>query len=397
MRVTPEQIRGYRLHAHHLDKKIPAEDILTAAGACGLQNTPPGAWETALYNRLADCTPELLEDALYNQKTLLQAWSYRGVPVIFPTAQSGVFLTSLVACEGEQPWVYTRGITGALDYLGMSFDDLLLRTKAAVLFLDSHTVSSKEALDQTLAGIVERDLPEDKRPLWRDPSMYGSPDRQTVGGAAVSFLLRPCAFHSLVVFGERQDNSPTFTSFKNWTGHLPPYTDQPEKALVRKFLHCYGPATLDFFVSWTGASKAQAKRIWDSIADEMTAVEVGGKTRYMLTEDCDILLHSRGDTERLLLLGPHDPYLDLRDREIILEDKAHQKILWQLVSNPGAVLKGGRIIGFWKGKTQRNKLEVTVTLWEPVTAAEHQELEELAQEYATFRGLELKDYCVKGE
>ena len=43
------------------------------------------------------CTLPELHDALYRRKTLLQAWSYRGVPVVFPTAESGIFLSPLAA------------------------------------------------------------------------------------------------------------------------------------------------------------------------------------------------------------------------------------------------------------------------------------------------------------
>lgn len=75
-----EQIRAYRLRAHHLDQQLPSNGLERAAGACGLQNSPPGAWETAAFNRLADCTLEGLRAALYEEKNLLQAWSYRGVP-----------------------------------------------------------------------------------------------------------------------------------------------------------------------------------------------------------------------------------------------------------------------------------------------------------------------------
>ena len=49
-------------------------------------------------------------------------------------------------------------------------------------------------------------------------SMYGNPERQTVGGAVVSFLLRPCAFMGLVVL-QAEGYQPTFTSYKSWTGH----------------------------------------------------------------------------------------------------------------------------------------------------------------------------------
>lgn len=392
MNVTNQQIRSYRLRAHHLDEKIPAEEMLRAVSVCGLQNTPPGAWETALFQRIAGCTSDDLQDALYKKKTLLQAWSFRGVPAVFPANESSVFLAPLVAEPDEQPWIYTRGITGALEHMQMPFDDLLARVKEAALYLDSHTIKSKEALDQTLADIVEKDLPEDKQRLWQSPSMYGNPDRQTVGGAAVSFLLRPCSFHSLVVFGERQDNSPAFTSFKNWTGHMPEEKAEPEK-LMRKFIHCYGPTTLDCFMSWLGCTKKQAKRLWNSLPDELVPVEAEGKKCFMLAEDMESLLSAETD-EKLLLLGPHDPYLDLRDRTVILENKAFHKKVWQFVSNPGAVLKGGRIIGIWKAKKNKGQLEVLASVWEPIDAREKKRLEELAEEYAEFRKAGLRSFGV---
>lgn len=391
MTITAEQIRGYRLCAHHLENKLPLNRMLEAAGACGLQNTPPGAWQTALFNRLDGCTTDALDNALYSEKTLLQAWSYRGVPVVFPTGQSDVFLTPLIAQKNEQPWIYTLGISGALEYLQMPFDDLLLRTKKAALYLDSHTIKSKEALDQTLADIIQQELPKDKQALWRAPSMYGKPGKQTVGGAAVSFLLRPCSFNSLVVFGKRQGISPTFTSFKNWVGRAPNPIADAKKKLVRNFLHCYGPATAECFMSWLGCSKRQANRLWGSVLDELSPVEVEGKTRYILSADYKDLLSAKTNNEKLILLGPHDPYLDLRDREVVLANKAHQKTLWQYISNPGAVLKGGRVIGVWKASKLKDKLDVSITMWESTTGKEQKHLKQLAEEYAVFRRLCIRE------
>lgn len=390
MNVSAEKIRNYRLRAHHLNEKNPMDGMLTAAGACGLQNTPPGAWETALLNRLEGCTLQALSDALYSKKTLLQAWSYRGVPVVFPTEQSGVFLTPLIARDGEWPWIYTHGITGALGYLQMSFDYLLSRIKDAIKYLDSHTIKSKETLDQTLADVIHDDLPKDKQALWSAPSMYGNPEKQTVGGAAVSFLLRPCSFSSLVVFGERQGVSPTFTSFKNWIGYTPFSIPDADKELVRKFLHCYGPATADYFMSWLGCSPQQAHRLWNTISDEIVPVQVGEKTSYMLAADMNSLLSTASGKEKLILLGAHDPYLDLKDRTVILKNKSFHKDVWKFVANPGAVLKGGRIIGTWKTKTLKDKLEISITLWEPTQPSEQRLIGSLAEEYAAFRQLYLK-------
>ncbi len=172
----------------------------------------------------------------------MQTWSLRGAPYVFPTAEADAFLTALVPERGE-PWIYTDGIGLALDALEIGFGEALALVLEAMPRLDEVTIASKVALDQTLADWVEPLLPPEKRAAWRSPSMYGNPDKQTVGGAAVSFLLRPCAFLGLVTFGERDDTTPTFTSFKRWTGHALDVRPDAQARLVRKFLHCYGPAT----------------------------------------------------------------------------------------------------------------------------------------------------------
>ena len=100
MDVTRKQIRGFRLRSHHLDRRLPGGSLEEAAGACGLQNSPPGAWETALFLRVEGCTRPELERALYGDKTLLQAWSFRGVPAVFPTGDAEVFLSPLAALPG---------------------------------------------------------------------------------------------------------------------------------------------------------------------------------------------------------------------------------------------------------------------------------------------------------
>ena len=385
-----EQIRIFRLRSHHLDAVYPKSEADRLAGACGMQNTPPGAWETALFNRVPDCTLSDMEHLLYEQKTLLQAWSYRGTPVVFPVSESSAFLSALIPDEPE-PWIYTQGITLALDYLQMDSDSLLEMLKQVIPQLDDHVIVSKSALDQTLAGWMTPLIPVQKRELWNQPSMYGSPDVQTVGGAVVSFLLRPCAFHGLVVFGKRDGISPTFTSFKNWTGSpLPPDRDAKKK-LVRKYLHCYGPATADMFASWLGCSGKQARRMWNTISEELEPVTFFGKKAFILSEDRERLFAPAsftgkhpGDLQRnLLLLGGHDPYLDQRDRAVLQPDKTLQKQIWKLVTNPGAVVYRGEVIGIWTTKKKAKGMDIKMTLW--TDAAGKTPLQNLAEEYAAFR------------
>lgn len=243
-----EQIRRFRLQSHHLDREYGEKEIKAAAGACGLQNSPPGAWKTALHNRIPGCSRERMEEMLYEEKSLLQAWSFRGAPAVFPAGEEGAFLSALVP-EGEEPWIYTKGIGLALDFLGMEFDQVLSLVRQAADGLDEKTIVSKTALDQFLADRAALCLPEDRRERWEQPSMYGSPDRQTVGGAAVSFLLRPCSFEGRVVFGKREGNSQSFCSYTGWMGIPFEKDENGGEQLVKKFLRCYGPAGPDMLAA----------------------------------------------------------------------------------------------------------------------------------------------------
>ena len=390
MNATFSQIRAFRLRAHHLDQKLPPSALTQAAGACGLQNSPPGAWETALFNRVEGCTLAALHHSLYEQKQLLQAWSFRGAPVVFPAGESGVFLTPLVARAGGQPWIYSVGVSAGLSQMQMRLGALLALSARAALSLDNRSVTGKDALDQTLADLVESDLPAGKRDLWRAPSMYAKPGRQTVGGAVVSFMLRPCSFLSLVVFGRRAGASPTFTSLKNWTGGQAPAAPEGDRALARKFLHCYGPATAGHLMEWLGCGRAQALRVFSAAAEEMEPVSVSGKTRYILSADRESLLAGAPPEDNLCLLGAHDPYLDVRDRDVLLNDPALRRQVWKTVANPGAILKGGRVAGIWNAKAQKGALEISMNLFDTMTAPQRRSLQGLAEAYAAFRGLRLK-------
>lgn len=382
--TSDQNIRFFRLHTHHLDGRRSRKDLLHVAGACGLQNTPPGAWETALFNRVSACSLADMDALLGEEKSLLQAWSFRGAPVVFPTSESDAFLSALVPQEDEE-WIYAHGIGLALDFLQMSFDDLLDKLVQVIPGLDGETLKSKTTLDQTLAEWMLPLLAREKQGLWNSPSMYGAPDRQTVGGAVVSFLLRPCAFQGLVVFGARAGTSPTFTSYTGWLGHsLTPGEDAAVR-LVRKFLHCYGPTTADALASWLGCTGKQARRLWASVADEVEPVTLpDGKKAFLLSQDKDLLRAPPAPARSLLLLGGHDPYLDQRDRQILFPDKALHKQVWQTVSNPGAIVQDGEIIGIWKSKKKGNNLEADMTLWHDAPALQ-KPLHDLAEEYAAFR------------
>lgn len=380
-----------------------------------MQNTPPGAWENALYHRIPSCSLVQMEQLLYGDpkslensgspkasetgRMLLQAWSLRGAPFVFPVSESGSFLSALIP-QTDEPWIYTRGITLALDYLGMEMEPLLELLKQVMIRLDNAVITGKNSLDQTLAEWMLPLLPKEKQALWNQPSMYGEPDRQTVGGAVVSFLLRPCAFCGLVVFGRRLPEGPSFTSFRNWLGGSLPLNEtarkEAQKALVRKYLHCYGPAVPAMFADWLGCSKEQARRLWAAVSEEMEEVRVCGKKAWILASDHDSLFSVPDFSRPLLLLNGYDPYLDQRDRAVLQPDRTLQRKIWRTVSNPGAVIFQGKAVGIWASRKKGSGLDVEVTLWKDAEGklseetALFRELSGMVEEWSAFRGLSVR-------
>lgn len=87
------------------------------------------------------------------------------------------------------------------------------------------------------------------------------------------------------------------------------------------------------------------------------------------------------------LLPPSDPYLQARDRALLVPDRDRQKALWRAISNPGAVLADGEIAGTWRARMAgRARLEVTVAGFGALSAAARAAVEDEAARVAAARG-----------
>ena len=112
----------------------------------------------------------------------------------------------------------------------------------------------------------------------------------------------------------------------------------------------------------------------------------------MLAADLDALPGlPRPQQAPLLLLGPHDPYLDQRDRTLLLPDKRLQRLVWRTVGNPGAILQQGRVAGCWKSKTRRGSLLVEAVFWQEPGPAARAAVQAKAEAWAAFRQMPLAE------
>ena len=87
--VGRAQVLAYRASAQSLDRRRRATELAAVAGACGVQDTPPGNADVSLAARL-DVDGAVVEEAVAS-KELVLAWSLRGAPHVFPPEDFAVF------------------------------------------------------------------------------------------------------------------------------------------------------------------------------------------------------------------------------------------------------------------------------------------------------------------
>ena len=386
-RVSKDDVRAFRLAAHHLSGRLAEGSLATAAGRCGIQNSPPGSALLALHARVRGVTAEGLDEAVAQEKTLLQTWSLRGAPFYFPTADAPVFTAGVLPPSEEVMRHFLPGVVPALDTLGLSLTEATELTAAQVRDV---LTGRRLAINELGAEIAERITPElakRQRGPWTAEGPYAP--GQPLGEAVVHFCLRLLTLRGVVCFAPRAGNKAPFVLVDEWLGGPVPDAD-PEAAraeLVRRYLHAYGPSTRADFAAWAGVQAGDAGPWWDLVEDELTPVEHAaghGGTSWIRTDDLDAL-RSPPMPRGVRLLPPRDPYTQQRDRETIV-DPAYHRDVWRTAGEPGAVLADGEIAGIWRPRKSGRRLTIGVTTFGAFPGRLRTALEDEAERVAPLRG-----------
>ena len=165
-----------------------------------------------------------------------------------------------------------------------------------------------------------------------------------------------------------------------------PLEDRPEvpaasagfDALITAYLRLHGPAGPSEVAHYFGAPVRDVKDVWP---DDLVPVS----KRAWLPADRVEAFENPPDPEVVRLLPPLDPYLNARDRDLLVPDKAHQKQVWRILGRRGALLVDGEILGTWQAKAAGTRLDVRVSPFVPLDV---DMFAEEANHLATARGLE---------
>src|SRR5438105_1446554 len=143
LRAGRDQVLAFRLDGHNLIARRPVGTLLEVAGACGVRNTPPGSAALALHARVAGLTPDAVDRAVAEEKTLIEVLGMRISPFVVPARDAAVF--TLGALPGDEEAVraaLSRLVRPALEASGMSATEALQRAvEAAMEALDGRMLA----------------------------------------------------------------------------------------------------------------------------------------------------------------------------------------------------------------------------------------------------------------
>jgi hypothetical protein len=153
-------------------------------------------------------------------------------------------------------------------------------------------------------------------------------------------------------------------------------------ALALGYLTYLGPADLAHFAGYLEARRADLASYWP---DDLAEVTVDGRRAFLPEAQLDALAHAP-EPAVVRLIGPFDPYMQARDRELLVPDKSVHKTLWPVLGRPGVLLVDGEVAGAWRTKAAGKTLTITVEAFVPLPPKVWKEVDAEAQRVAEVRG-----------
>jgi hypothetical protein len=153
-------------------------------------------------------------------------------------------------------------------------------------------------------------------------------------------------------------------------------------AVVASYLRLNGPASPGEAAEFAGTARAVVDRTWPA---DLAEVRVEGKVRYLPGSRLRAL-ENPPEPDVVRLLPPLDPFVQARDKTLLVPDPARRKEVWKMLGNPGVLLADGDIAGTWRAKASGAKLALTVTAFDPLRPADREAAEAEAARVAQARG-----------
>jgi hypothetical protein len=340
-RVTREQVIAYRVAAqglHRQDTRV--EDL--AVLDLGIQDSTPEAARLAFDVRLSEPPAD---DGIGPGEPLALVWSLRGAPHVHRRADldplaGALYPLSEADAAGRlnetAPSVARAGIPAMEQYV------IAVREMRAIV--------TAPTAKGAASGAVTKRIPE---VMWRNC-------RACKAHHISDSAMRPAA---LAAGLELQPGTSPPVLRPRPGARVPKTVDVPAlQRLIVAYLALLGPATEGDVAGYLDARRADIVGVWPG---GLVPVDVEGRAAWLPAERLDALLAAPAP-EAVRLLAPFDPYLQARDRDLIVPDAAAQKTLWPVLGRPGVLLVDGEVAGVWRPRVAGRRLTLAVEAFVPL-------------------------------
>jgi len=356
------QINAWRLLQHCLSPRLKRRNFVKAVTRTGgIQAQVMSAAELALWARVDGLSPEDVQSALWQDRTLIKTWAMRGTLHLLSASELPLYVAARSAHE-------TRNWLKYFTYYGITPAQYESFIAAVPQILGSEPMT-REQLATALAKHIG--APELRGRLLS--SSWGS-------------LWKPSALRGDLCFGPNQGRNVTFVRPSQWIGKW--QSVEPHLALqemARRYLRAYGPATPEDFARWWELRIVPARKLFQSIEDELEVVDVEGWRALALRTTLEPMqrLKAPGAVRLLPLFDAYVLGLG-RDLEPLLPKAYKSQVFRPQGWISAVVLVDGCMKGVWEYKIRRSQTIVKINMFSSLKASIIEYIEAEAERLGIF-------------
>jgi hypothetical protein len=372
--LTWADVRRRQLDRHHLLKPESASLIASAvADTCGVQAQILAAAELAISARVRGITRADVRAALWDRRSLVKLPSLRSTIHLHSAEDVALWVaaTRAIAWWRTPRWHADAG--------------------TSVAQMEAVTAAARDALDGQ--ALTKRELEEDvvKRVgKWARAGVKWRPFGQDMSLAL--WLVNP--WEGGICFGRSRGSEVTSVRLDQWVKgwrELDPRVALREAA--RRYLRTHGPARAVDFGHWTRMPERDAKRLFESLGDELAEVDVEGVRGWILADDerftkgtadlpawADLPVRLLPDYDCFVIgCAPPGPA-----REQLIPEAAGRRVFNRGGGPYAELLLDVVVGGLWKRRPKGKRIELRVEPFRRLGAVHRRGLEVEAARFESF-------------
>ncbi len=347
IRFPIAKVNHYLFHKQHLTVEAQDRHILSLARDIGpIGAARPTVPYLSLWARMRDFKRENLDNALYEERSLLRVPCMRGQLYLIPAEDYSAYyqVTKPFFQRGleDLSHFFSRTDKECEIHYDLCDETLIQRVLEVISSQGAHTIAE---LTKFLPVLGTR--------------IYHDPEYPELGYSKLGTQLIPamCAQGILVRAKPRggwRSQLYTYEALSSWLPQLDLEALSPKEALQRAvsvYIKAFGPATVGDISLWLGGyARRQVVGALMTLGEELTRVQIARSQRiyYMRTEEVDALQCYTYEEHNVALLPPHDTYPTAYSNTDRFIGQRYRDRVFDRVGEPlGTVWLDGYIVGTW--------------------------------------------------